>query len=54
MTKLNPNKALETFIDTNSLRIRVKEWVKKNIEHDSNQIGRTALDTQKEELPMSG
>jgi hypothetical protein len=25
MTKSNPNKAFETFIDTNSLRIRVKE-----------------------------
>jgi hypothetical protein len=31
MTKSNPNKALETFIDTNNLRIRVKKWVKKSI-----------------------
>jgi Reverse transcriptase (RNA-dependent DNA polymerase) len=30
MTKSNPNKALETFIDTNSLRIRVEGWVKRS------------------------
>jgi hypothetical protein len=54
MTKSNPNKALETFIDTNSLRIRVEGWVKRSIEHGSDQIGRTALDAQKEELPVSG
>ena len=30
MTKSNPNKAFETFIDTNSLRIRMKRWVRKS------------------------
>ena len=29
MTKPNPNKALEIFIDTNRLRIRVEGWVKR-------------------------
>ena len=29
MTKANPNKALEIFVDTNTLRIQVKGWVKK-------------------------
>jgi hypothetical protein len=36
ITKSNPNKALETFINTNSLRIRIKEWIKRSIEHDNN------------------
>jgi hypothetical protein len=30
MTKANPNRALETFVDTNSLRIRIEGWVKRN------------------------
>ena len=29
MTKANPNKALETFVDTNTLRVRVEGWVKR-------------------------
>src|SRR6266702_3476663 len=29
ITKVNPNKALETFVDTNTLYIRVKGWVKR-------------------------
>ena len=29
MTKVNPNKALETFVDTNTLRVRVEGWVKR-------------------------
>ena len=29
MTKSNPNKALETFISTNTLKIRVEGWVKR-------------------------
>jgi hypothetical protein len=29
MTKANPNKALEKFLDTNSLKIRVEGWVKR-------------------------
>ena len=29
MTKGNPNKALETFVDTNTLRVRVEGWVKR-------------------------
>src|SRR6266568_5265519 len=29
MTKVNPNKALETFVDTNTLCIRVEGWVKR-------------------------
>jgi len=29
MTKSNPNKALETFIGTNSLNVRVEGWVKR-------------------------
>ena len=29
MTKLSPNKALETFIDTNKLQIRIEGWVKR-------------------------
>ena len=29
MTKANPNTALETFINTNKLRIRVEGWVKR-------------------------
>lgn len=29
MTKSTPNKALETFLDTNALRIRVEGWVKR-------------------------
>ena len=29
MTKSNPNKALETFMDKNSLRIRMEEWVQR-------------------------
>ena len=28
MTKVNPNKVLEMFIDTNTLYIRVEGWVK--------------------------
>ena len=35
MTKTNPNKALETFVNTNTLRIRVKGWVKREQEHDN-------------------
>jgi hypothetical protein len=31
ITKSNPNKIFETFIDTNSLRIRVERWVKRGI-----------------------
>ena len=30
MTKADPNKALEIFIDTNALRIRVEGWVKRD------------------------
>jgi hypothetical protein len=30
MTKANPNRALETFVDTNSLRVRIERWVKRN------------------------
>jgi len=30
MTKSNPNKALETFISTNSLDVRVEGWVKRS------------------------
>lgn len=30
MTKSNPNKALEKFLDTNHLRIRVEGWVKRD------------------------
>lgn len=30
MTKANPNKALETFLDTNRLGIRVEGWVKRS------------------------
>jgi hypothetical protein len=29
MTKTNPNKALETFINGNSLRVRIEGWVKR-------------------------
>ena len=29
ITKANPNKALKTFVDTNTLRVRVKGWVKR-------------------------
>jgi hypothetical protein len=29
MTKVNPNKALETFVDTNTLCVRVEGWVKR-------------------------
>jgi hypothetical protein len=29
MTNSNPNKALETFISTNSLDVRVEGWVKR-------------------------
>ena len=29
MTKVNPNKALETFINTNELRIRLEGWVQR-------------------------
>ena len=29
MTKSNPNKALEKFLDINYLRIRVEGWVKR-------------------------
>ena len=29
LTKANPNKALETFVDTNTLRVRVEGWVKR-------------------------
>ena len=32
MTKANPNKTLETLIDTNSITIRVEGWVKRNTE----------------------
>ena len=35
MTKANPNKALETFIDTNSLRVRMEGWVERNPQHGS-------------------
>jgi hypothetical protein len=31
MTKSNSNKALKIFIDTNSLQIRVEEWVKRSL-----------------------
>jgi hypothetical protein len=31
MIKANPNRALETFVDTNSLRVRIEEWVKKSL-----------------------
>ena len=30
MTKSSPNKALETFIETNSLTVRVEGWVKRD------------------------
>ena len=30
MTKSTPNKALETFIETNSLTVRVEGWVKRD------------------------
>ena len=30
MTKINPNKALEKFVDTNKLSIRMKGWVKRD------------------------
>ena len=29
MIKVNPNKALEMFIDINTLRVRVEGWVKR-------------------------
>jgi hypothetical protein len=29
MTKSNPNKALERFINTNCIRVRVEGWVKR-------------------------
>lgn len=29
MTKASPNKALETFIDTNQLCVRIEGWVKR-------------------------
>jgi hypothetical protein len=29
MTKANPNKALETFVSTNRIRVRVEGWVKR-------------------------
>ena len=29
MTKTNPNKALEMFVNTNTLYIQVKGWVKR-------------------------
>lgn len=31
MTKSNPNKALETFIDTNKLTVRVEGWVERKV-----------------------
>jgi hypothetical protein len=31
MTKTNPNKTLETLVDTNSLRVRVEGWVKRDL-----------------------
>jgi hypothetical protein len=33
MTKSNPNKALETFVDSNSLQIRVEGWVRRGQQH---------------------
>ena len=29
MTKASPNRALEGFIDTNKLRVRIEGWVKR-------------------------
>jgi hypothetical protein len=29
MTKADPNKALEKFVDTNTLRVRVEGWVER-------------------------
>ena len=37
MTKANLNKALETFVDTNTLRVRVEGWVKREQEQDIRQ-----------------
>ena len=31
MTKANPNRALETFVDTNSLRVRIEGWIKRSL-----------------------
>ena len=41
ITKVNPNSALETFINTNRLRIRVEGWVKRADQEGQDKMGQS-------------
>jgi hypothetical protein len=49
MTKATPNKALENFVSTNQIRIRVEGWVKREQGSDNSEALRS-----KRELPVLG
>lgn len=38
MTKANPNKALQKFIDTNNLNIRIEGWVQRSANNDYQEL----------------
>lgn len=38
MTKANPNKALQKFIDTNNLNIRIEGWVQQSAKNDNQEL----------------